>query len=540
MKDYTEDVGHIVRLLDVGDAATALQAAKQLLSQEPSDPGLQSACAGIFVDCGSALRDIEPVNLGVSLIKALLEKSGNLQAEFRVDLEYNLSNGYAAQADLLHRDGAHQAIAEAFQNQKQHLQSVLLERRHLDPDLLPNVLSNYASLLDHLGRTVEAVDHCYECLEIAPDHAVAMGNCGSALQKLLNFSTAHNFKIIYEAWRLIKEANQRKTNLTRLAGKHVIPRHRSALKAFETYIASVIPGGSRTLRQWMFEFEKAHSWKPTPVLRMLKDDRLLLTVNPRPSNCPSEYKDDIYFESIVVPLDDTGDQLFQSLAHTFNHIKEDFATARYLYYQSQSQNTDLVEVSTITSYMDTLDYADFGLRSGFLKASLRLAVDLLDKCAGFINLYLRLGHPEDQVSLNNVWYTDRNYKKGIHPVVDTRLSLNQYLAAVYDLNRDLFLGKYPVPLKNLRNSATHKRLVLFLYGSLEVTDTGHSLEDFQEVTRFLLRMAKATIIYLVGVVMLEEKLREAERQSDGSESRVAPLMPFKVGFGLSDEFDKPE
>lgn len=540
MKDYTEDVSYIAKLSDAGDTATALQAAKQLLSQEPNHPGLHSACAGVFIDCGGALGDAEAVNLGISLSKNLLEKTVDLDVELRVVLEYNLSNGYAAQADLLYRAGSYEVAAEAFQSQKQYLQAVLLEKRHLKPELLPNAITNYANILAHLGRTVEAIDHYYDCLEIAPDHAVAMGNCGSALQRILNISITHNPKILYEAWRLMKEANRRKTELARLVGKHLIPQYQSALKEFEAYIASVITGGSRALKNWIYGFEKAHDWRPSSTLSVLKDDRLLLTVNPRLSNCPSEYKDDVFFESIVLPINDAGNKLFQALAHAFNHIKEDFATARYLYYQSQSQVAELVEVSTITSYMDTLDYADFGLRSGFLKTSLRIAADLLDKCAGFLNLYLELGHPEDLVTLSNVWYSNRQRNKGIHPVIDSRLSSNHYLAALRDLNRDWFLGRYPVSLKDLRNYATHKRLVLSLYGSLEATTTSHSLKDFQEVTRFLLRMTKAAVIYLVGVVMIEEKRRDAERQNDGSEGLVAPGMPFRVGYGLSDEIDKPE
>jgi tetratricopeptide (TPR) repeat protein len=537
-KDYSKEIHQIKNLLDVGETSQVLDAAKQLLSQDPNNPSLQSCCAGIFIDCGSAFKDAELVNLGINLIKDILNKDEVQSSSYRVVLNYNLSNGYAELASLQQNTGANEAANEAFQKQKQLLQTVLLEKENLPDELLPNAITNYANLLDHLGRTVEAVDHYYDCLEVAPNHATAMGNCGSALQRLLNISTAHNSKVLHEAWRLMKEANQHEADLVRLSGRHVLPYYKSSLENFEKYIESLLPGGCSALEKWITEFEKAHKWRPSLILNTLKNERLLLTVNPRPSNCPSEYKDDIFFEAMVTAIDDSGQRLFQALAHAFNHAKEDFATARYLYYQSKSEEASLIEASTITSYIDTLDYADFGLRSGFLKSSLRLAADLLDKCAGFLNLYLELGHPEDQVILNNVWYSNRNYKKGLHPKVESRLSSNHFLAALYDLNKDLYLGKYPTSFRNLRNEATHKRLVLSWYGALDESGSSHSLEDFQVTVRFLLRMAKAAIIYVAGVVMLEEQQREVERQTSESKNSIAPGLPFRIGFGLSDELDR--
>jgi hypothetical protein len=53
-------------------------------------------------------------------------------------------------------------------------------------------------------------------------------------------------------------------------------------------------------------------------------------------------------------------------------------------------------------------------------------------------------------------------------------------------------------------------------------------------------MAKAAVIYLVGIVMIEEQQRELKRQNSEDKNRVAPGLPFKIGFGLSDEVDRHE
>lgn len=536
---YFEELNQIQSLFNRNEIYQALSLAKHLLSQAPDNPDLQLHCTAIFIDCGSTLKDIEAIELGISLINDLLQKD-EFPSHVNQVLRYNLSNGYASLASLHQASGSDEAMLEAFQNQKQLLQSVLLEKESLPDELLPNAITNYANILDQLGRTVEAVDHYYDCLRIVPNHAVAMGNCGSALQRLLNISVAHNPKILYEAWWLMKKANQLKPDLIRLSGEHAFLHCQNALANFEKYLESVVPDGYKGIEKQITEFETVHTWEPSPMLTQLESDRLLLTVNPRLSNCPTEYTDDICFENIVLATDDSGQKLFCTLSHSFNHAKEDFATARYLYYQSQSQEAALIEASTITSYIDTLDYADFGLRSGFLKSSLRLAADLLDKCAGFINLYLNLGHPEDFVTLKNLWYVDRSRKKGLHPEVKLRLRSNQYLHALWDLKTDLFLGKYPAPFNDLRNDTTHKRLVLSWYGSLDETDSSHSLREFQKNIRFLLRMAKAAIIYTTGIVMIEEQQRKLKYQNLEGKKRTTPGLSFRVGLGLSDEVDRFE
>lgn len=541
MQSHVEEAEHIQNILNQGQAEQALQSTKQLLAQKPDNPVVRSVCSGILIDCGTALGNLEPVNLGISLIEALFKSLPGLSDEALANLHYNLSNGYATQAILLREAGDVEAAAEALQKQKYYLQSVLLPKEEVASELLPNVITNYANLLDHLGRTVEAVDHYYDCLAIAPNHAVAMGNCSYALRRLFNVSTNYNPKLLYEAWRLLNKACQLRDEVIELAGAHVLSYYSKNLNELEQAISTLHPDGLEGLEDSITEFDEGHtSWKPSPLLRKIQAERLLLTVNPIPSNCPSEYKDEIFFESMVVPLGDDGEHWFQSLCHTFNNIKEDFATARYLYYQSQSQDRDLIEISTITSYMDTLDYADFGLRSGFLKSSLRLSADLLDKCAAFLNLYLKLAHPEDQVSFGNFWYNKRKYDKGFLPEIKDRLLSNQFLTALYDLQRDLFEGRYPFPFKHLRNEATHKRLVLSWYGSLDEEIKSYSLSAFQEVTHSLLRVAKAAIIYVVGVVMLEERDRELTRKRNKSAHLVAPSgLPFRIDVGLSDQVNQP-
>ena len=533
--EYLSTIQQIQHLLTAGEATRAYNLSKNLLEKDPENPAVQFSCSGSFIDCGNELRDLKLIELGIDLIEKLKESDDCPVGVNYGMLLYNLSNGYGEIAALKQSTGEHQAMLEAFQKQKQSLQSVLLERKSIPEELIPNILTNYANLLDHLGRTVEAVDHYYDCLELAPEHAVAMGNCGEAIQRLFNISPLHNEKLLYESWQLLKAANERESSISQVSGKRARIRCRDRLNNIETYIESQISGGCEAFKTHITGFVEVHKSRPSELAQRFKQDRLLLTVSPYLSNCTLEHKDDVFFGDIVVPLQEPQ-QRFNDMAHALNHIKEDFATARYLYYQSQSQVPELVEASAMTSYADTLDYAVFGLRSGFLKSSLRLATDMFDKCAGFLNLYLELGHPEDKVIFSNVWYNKRQYKKGLHENIETLLKANHFLAALYDINKDLYSGTYPAPFRSIRNDATHKRLVLSWYGSLDETgSTIHDLSDFQEHVRILLRMAKAAVIYLVAVVDVEEKRRKAERVTRGKNSGVIPSLSSRLGRGLSDQ-----
>ena len=506
LQDNTQKVERALTLFKSGEYQEASKLTLEILDHNSLETELLLSCSGILINAVSALGEVNIIDAGISCLEQLIQKQDSSESEILGILEYNLSNGYSAKAELLDREKECEQYEQLIQEQKKCLQNALLKSKLMDSETSCNVRSNYGNLLRNLGRFVEAVDYLYDCIELVPKHAVAMCNCSSALQKILNLSHKHNYRICYEFWRLMYEASQLPTDIIRLTGQQqMLERCLDSVKAIEEYFKKIYPSGLDGLKDDFLGFESAHSsWTPTPELKQLGKDRLLLTVNPTLSNCVDHYRDDICFESIVSGLNAEEEKRFQRLVNVFNHIKEDFATARYLYYKSCSESKELSKISSITYYIETPNFSDFGLKTGFLKTSFRLAADLLDKCAGFINLYLELGHKEDQVILNNVWYSGLKHKKGLHPIIKSLMNQNSYLFALKDLNKDLYLGVYPAPIRKLRNEATHKRLILSLYGSYDKYDKTNDYDEFKTATYLLLRMAKAATIYLVGLVNIQE------------------------------------
>ncbi|MGK7878835.1 MAG: LA2681 family HEPN domain-containing protein [Crocosphaera sp.] len=550
MEEYSQELDELEQLYKTNQYDKALEKAQFLLDKYPNLQDINFSCSGILINIGEVTKNLKIINQGIDIIQNELNNLDDYDEEdllnYELHLQYNLSNGYSSQASLLNPVSDQNEIEEALLKQKRCLQKILLNRKKLssDPDFLSSVITNYANLLRDSGRSIEAIDYYYDCLAIYPNHAIAMANCGSLLLKTLNLSVCDNTKILYEALQLMKEANQHPSELEKRGGHHLIDDYQRAFENFQEYLESLNTGGAKSLEEYMIGWQNIHTWEPSSFLKQVKDDRLLLTVNPRPTNCPSEYKEDLVFKEIIVPLDENGEKWFQSLAYTWNNIKEEFVTARYLYYQSQSQDNELLEISKMTSYLRSYNWDDWGLRSGFLKTSLRLGLDILDKCACFINLYLSLGHPEELVTMTNVWYKKMKHNKGMLETIEERLTTNTYLLALLNIKKDLATQNepphYPYPFKTWRNHITHQRFTLFLDSPWDSEDNTCDLQEFQEAVRILLRIVKAAIIYLVGVVMVEENYQNEQRKANGTDKKVCEGMPLEIDIGLSDEFDTLE
>jgi hypothetical protein len=310
------------------------------------------------------------------------------------------------------------------------------------------------------------------------------------------------------------------------------------LKHLVEYVEYSVKGGLDGLNKWEIHREESHGRPEAPNwLSKINRDRLLLTLNLSPLSSVEECVDDLFFQSLVTEIGEDGTTRFASLANALNVIKEEFATARYLYYYTEDSKTEFTTKSKITKYANALDYADFGLATGFLKTSYRLAADCLDKVAGFINEYFELGHDVDRVIFANVWFVDLNPKKGLHPRLSQAAGNNQFIKALLDVKRDWYLQAFPAGrLKDVRNKATHSKLVLYWILAHKQEDRlgAWSAEEFRNATYFMLRLTKAAIIYSVSAIDVEEARKSANLKR--------PTMPmfFDTGNGITDWINDPE
>lgn len=483
--------------------------------------------SGIFIDVGNYRADENLIRLGMQIAKAFLG-SGSTTQECRAHMQYNLSNGYAALASVCEKHKDREGRLENWRLQRDCLQGLVLDRKLVPTDLITEVLTNFANVLDELGRTVEALDIWKQVLEINPGHPVASGSMGQAYLRLLNVQPRHNVRLIEAARSCLENA---------ISKPDLIARHADyrALESYERSLDEVKRTGTQQAGKFDKFLERVHrlrtqheGWNPDATVLKWAQSGLLLTINPYPEWCPDTLKDDLYFDGLGTEANASGQQRFTELAHTLNQIKEDFALARYLLLSS-AQPESLATFSSVTQFADTLDYADFGLASAMLKSSIRTSVDIFDKIANFMNRYLRLGIPDKKVSFSRVWYEKGDLNKKVESLVlDQLLPKSGWLRGIRDVAENL--NFYPAPSKDARDKATHDFLIIenAVRPSVRLHDKVVSV-DAHEYARQMLMMVKGAVVNLMALVQREEGLRKSE-----SGNEAIPLT-FHITSGLSDK-----
>src|SRR5690606_29707282 len=120
----------------------------------------------------------------------------------------------------------------------------------------------------------------------------------------------------------------------------------------------------------------------------------------------------------------------------FNQMKEEFVSARYLYYEGVSADRAHFADRDVLLY-NTLDYPSYALAVEKMRVAYRLGYSLLDKIAYFLNGYFGLGHRPDRVNFRNVWYES----KGAHPrpLIKRFASCRNWpLRGLFWLSKDIF------------------------------------------------------------------------------------------------------
>jgi hypothetical protein len=224
----------------------------------------------------------------------------------------------------------------------------------------------------------------------------------------------------------------------------------------------------------------------------------------------------------------------------FNQLKQEFVSARWLYFEGINAEETHFSDHDVLLY-NTLDYPALGLDMEKVKISFRICYSLLDKIAYFLNYYLTLGHPEDRVSFRNVWR-----EKGTGEVhCKFTASENWPFRGLYWLSKDLFEPDFKDmtdpeshALHDLRNHLEHKYVKTHSLTVPERPTKGGetglffdnlaysvSRRDLERKTLRLLQLTRSALIYL-SLGMHKEELRR--RENAGPEAFAAPMPLFEL------------
>jgi hypothetical protein len=221
----------------------------------------------------------------------------------------------------------------------------------------------------------------------------------------------------------------------------------------------------------------------------------------------------------------------------FNQMKQEFVSARFLYYEGSKSKRSHFSDRRVLLY-NTLDYPAYSFATEKMRAAFRVAYSLFDKISYFTNHYLQLGHDPNRVSFRGVWYEAKG--KPPRPILASLASRQNWpLRGLFWLSKDLFEDEFTAvtepdaqSLNELRNHLEHKYLQLHQeIGEFVLRAFGQSVYegDFADTTLRLLKLVRASMIYLSLSVCHEEQARQKK-----SGPRKAPSMP------LSPWDDQPE
>lgn len=488
---------------------------------------------GQLIDLSCDLR--RPDGLRTSLTWADQLAGRGFPDSHSVHLHYFIGNAWAGLDELLHQgqESTWRWEREEAEREILHLRTALgfAARASVPPEQLRPVHTNLGNALSKIGRFVEAHDHWSDALALDADFAMAIGNRA--------FGLLHYAQILFDPGHAALFVQECRDGLTRaLAGRlepHARPQLEAALaRTQEAAVRMGLPEDSLFHEHSLGDSVEESAYR-TWCLR----NRLF--VNPlndlRPHSIAAA--DVMHLPSISLGFNEPP-----SVLGNFNQLKQEFVSARYMYYEAVTA-LDTHFSDRHVKLLNTLDYPAYGLSVERAKAAFRTAYSVLDKLAFFFNDYLKLGISPRSTSFRSFWYRNQTRGQGLRDEFTTRP--NWPLRGLYWLSKDLSEDRTGFreamtpdaqDLASIRNHLEHRYLKL--HGECWVAsqrsadaEAGSSMdtlarsvdrEDFEAKTLRLLKLARAALIYTSLAVHSEERAKDRNRSP---EVVVAP-MPTDV------------
>jgi hypothetical protein len=379
------------------------------------------------------------------------------------------------------------------------------------PDIFKcQCLNNLGNRLEVAGRCIEALDCWRRILEVCPNFGMSFGNRAAAFVSYGRALEDRGMQALF-FWMAYREASAAlapSAIYTAPNDKRNVDRSRELKKWIESFldvkgIAAADPltrkdspaaAEERDYQRWCLE--------NCLFLDMLNDlGRYTIATS-----------DALVLASHIVRVD--APHRFESF---FDQMKQEYVSARWLLYEGLTAKkphfSDKDVVLQVTEPRPSLSLAVEKLKSAY-----RTCYSLFDKTAFFINAYMELGIPENQVSIRTLWRPGEN--KPIRKEFDP--TTNWGFCALYWLARDFFEKENDEvaepqarKLSEIRNYLEHKYLRVTAAESATVPSDDLALvvsrEQFERKATHLMKLARSALIYLTIAVRFEEQQREPGR-----------------------------
>jgi hypothetical protein len=456
-----------------------------------------------------------------------LEK--RLDARQLVELNYFRANAWSVCRRVKHRD-----FSEVWQwDQPEILQEIFCLRTAVrspeftlhEPFRQCQILVNTGNLLSHIGRPIEALEYWNRALVLMPKFAMALGHLGLGLKAYAKYlyDSGHQVVILNESSKLLKSVAEPGT----VWDSHEYQKIKESMLGEAEQIDSHVDF-SHLENISLHEHSLGQSKTERNYRTWALHNKLFLSPLNDLGAYPIAAHDVLHLPDMVRPISEPP-----HFIGFFNQLKQEYASARFLCWQG------ITETETHKKHysdknillLNTLDYSVYSVFVEQVKVAFRMAYSLFDKIAFFINEYWSLVMPERSINFQSIWFeaANENNPKVLRACFQGRQNLP--LRGLYWLSKDfvehgkkdhgIVLAETMEPdaykLRSIRNHLEHKYLKVHddLWNYTDRSEDSlfndqwafHlSMQELNEKTIRILKMARAGLIYLSLAVHREESI----------------------------------
>lgn len=501
------------------------------LQKIPDDKALEKI--GLLIDYSGDLEREDGIQRALELSDILLER--NLNKNHRIELEYFLGNAWNILERIRRGVGKKEFSWEADEVEKSliHFRRALhlfrTSQAKLSSDRVNEIHTNLGNHLTYVGRYISGIEFHDMVLQGNPKFGMAHGGKGC----LLFYYGCALYDETWKHYMFHEAAANLKTALSLLLEGDA---PRATFKKMLEQIPEELRKGKVKYNNDLNKLGKTIKEKQYKQWCLL--ERLFLN----PLNDLGPYVegagDTLHLPSMVTNI--TKGPWYYSF---YNQLKQEFVSARYLYYESISANHPHFSDKGVTLF-DTLDYPAYSLHVEKIKLVYRTIYSLFDKIAYFINSYFKLPIKKKHVYFQTLWYkqqSKKNKKQNRNKELreEFRSRKNWSLRGLFWISKDFYENKQGFQetleptareIYSIRNHLEHKYLKVHEYGppgrkSLPwgTDDIAFSINrrNLCDKTLYLLKTAREALIYLSLAVYDEETKR---RQVKHTKTMPSPLF----------------
>jgi tetratricopeptide (TPR) repeat protein len=399
-----------------------------------------------------------------------------------------------------------------IENELMHL------RRALNRDALKimpkeqasKILSDMATLLNHVGRFSEALEYWDRAVAWTPNFAVARGKRGYAL--------THYAHVLYDDSNVQLFLENAHADLQTALSSDLNSGTREHFKKRLMWAESRLR--KKTMHD-VIDQSVGETGREETYRRWCLKNRLFLNPLNDIGPYPAGARDVLKLPDIAGP---TAKSAFYE--GFFNQMKQTYVSARYLYYEGLNFPGPHYSDRDVMLF-DTQECSSFSLSVEKIKAAFSMTYGILDRTAGFLNHYLGLGLSPGKFTFRTLWYNSLSRREGLRKEFGQRR--NWPLRGLFWLSKDLYengqgfrdsIEPEAQELAEIRFNLKHSYLRL-IDDPPPSSDTAgpppavpDSMEfsvyrgDFEAKTLRLLKTARAAQMYLCFALHSEDKKRK--------------------------------